>query len=541
LEEQKNSKSQIRLPIIAALFLVAGLILGTNFSNNNGKDNNLLKSIYKFRQVLTLIDNEYVDEVATDELVEKAISNMLVDLDPHTVYLTGEELESSRSQLRGEYSGIGIEFNLFKDTIHVVAPFSGGPSDKVGLKSGDQIIKVEGETVAGISISNRGVFERLRGKKGSEVNVSIKRKGESNLLDFTITRDKIPQYAVDVSYMVDSEIGYIKVNKFSSTSYTEFKSHLTDLIDQGMQKLILDLTGNPGGYLDRAVKMADEMLAGNPMIVYTKGKGERSDSEYRASRKGVFEEQPIIILVDEGSASASEIVSGALQDHDRALIVGRRSFGKGLVQLPYDLNDGSELRLTISRYYTPSGRSIQKAYDGKSAAYNRDIIDRFESGEMFHEDSLKVIDSLKYTTTNGRVVYGGGGITPDFFVPVDTTMDSQYLNSLFSSNTLREYTFQYANDNKETLKSMGLKNFISDFEISNNMLKDLIKLGNANDLVFEKKGFEISKPLIKKFIKAQIARGIWEDKGFYPIFNETNEIFQRAINLFDEAEKLSIR
>ncbi len=541
MEEHKNSKSQIRLPIIIFLSVAAGLLIGANVTNSNSKDNDLLKSLYKFRQVLTLIDKEYVDEVATDEIVEKAISNMLVDLDPHTVYLTGEELESSRSQLKGEYSGIGIEFNVFKDTIHVVAPFSGGPSDKAGLRSGDKIVKVEQETVAGVKIKNRGVFERLRGKKGSEVKVSIKRRGVSELLEFTIVRDKIPQYAVDVSYMVDKEIGYIKVNKFSATSFTEFKSHLEGLLDKGMEKLILDLTGNPGGYLDRAVKMADEMLAGQPMIVYTEGKGERSDSEYRASRAGSFEDKPIIILIDEGSASASEIVSGALQDHDRALIVGRRSFGKGLVQLPYDLNDGSELRLTISRYYTPSGRSIQKAYNGKSDAYNRDIIERYKSGEMFHKDSLKVIDSLKYTTTNGRFVYGGGGITPDFFVPVDTTMNSKYLNALFSSNTIREYSYNYANKEQKKLEKMGMDNFIKSFEVSDQMLQDMTKLGNSNDLVLNEKEFETSKPLIKNYLKAQIGRGVWENDGFYPIINQSNEIYLRALDLFDEAEKLSIR
>ena len=540
MSEHHNSKSQIRLPFVITLAIVAGMLIGANVVDNSSTENNLLKSLFKFRQVLTYIDNDYVDEVKTDDLVEKAISDLLVDLDPHSVYITGTDLERSRADLEGEYSGIGIQFDIFKDTIYVVTPFSGGPSEKAGLRAGDKIVKVNGETVAGVEIGNRGVYEKLRGKKGTEVGVSIKRKNETDLLDFTITRDKIPQYAVDVSYMVDDEVGYIKVNKFSATTFDEFKVHLNGLLANGMRKLILDLTGNPGGYLDKAVKMADEMISGNAMIVYTEGKGTRSNSEYRASRDGVFETQPVIVLVDEGSASASEIVAGALQDHDRALIVGRRSFGKGLVQMPFELTDGSELRLTISRYYTPSGRCIQKAYDGKSNAYDRDILDRYESGEMFNADSLKVVDSLKFETTGGRTVYGGGGITPDYFVGIDTLMSSKYLNGLFTSNTLREYTLSYSTAQQEQLEAMGMEKFIKDFEVSDKMLKKLVSLGKSNKLEFNKEQFEHSKELIKCYVKAYIARGIWDNQGFFPIYNESNEIYQRALELFDEAEKLSL-
>ena len=542
MKEHQNSNSQIRLPFLITLAIVAGMLIGANVADNSDADNNLLKSLYKFRQVLTYINDDYVDDVKTEDLVEKAISDLLVDLDPHSVYITGADLERSRADLEGEYSGIGIQFDIFKDTIYVVSPFSGGPSEKAGLRAGDKIVKVNGETVAGVEIGNRGVFEKLRGKKGTEVEVSISRKNENQLLDFTITRDKIPQYAVDVSYMVDDEIGYIKVNKFSATTFDEFKIHLKGLMEQGMKKLVLDLTGNPGGYLDKAVKMADEMIAGeDAMIVYTEGKGTRSNSEYRTSRDGAFETQPVIVLVDEGSASASEIVAGALQDHDRALIVGRRSFGKGLVQMPFELTDGSELRLTISRYYTPSGRCIQKAYDGKSAAYDRDILERYESGEMFSADSLKVIDSLKYETQGGRVVYGGGGITPDYFVGVDTLMNSKYLNGLFTSNTLQEYTLNYTTGNKKQLEEMGLEQFLQDFEVSDKMLKELIALGESNKLAFNKTQYQQSQKLIECYVKAYIARGVWDNQGFYPVLNETNEIYQRAIGLFDEAEKLSLK
>ncbi len=541
MSEYNNSKSVVRLPVLLTLAIAAGIFIGASMQGGESKprENDIFKSLYKFRQVLTYINNDYVDEVDTDALVEKAIENMLEDLDPHTVYIPEEELQLTQAQLKGNYSGIGIEFNIFKDTIYVITPLSGGPSEAVGLLAGDKIVTVDGENVAGIGINNRGVFDRLRGPKGEMVKVGIKRQGESEILEYEIVRDKIPQYSVDVSYMVNDEIGYIKVNRFSATTYDEFKIHLNGLIENGMKKLVLDLTGNPGGYMDRAVKMADEFLAGNPMIVYTTGKETRYDSEYRAQREGVFETAPLIVLIDEGSASASEIVSGAIQDNDRGLIVGRRSFGKGLVQMPFDLNDGSELRLTISRYYTPSGRSIQKPYEGHSDDYNRDIIDRYENGEMYSADSIEVADSLKYFTAKGREVYGGGGITPDYFVPIDTAYTSRYLNKLFTTNSLREFTLRYSGENKERLETMGFEKFKDNFEVSDALLKELVSLAEANGLKFDKQQFENSKPLIKIYLKAYIARSVWSNEGFYPIFNETNEIFMKAIELFDQAEALA--
>lgn len=539
MSEINNHKSIVRLPVLLTIAIAAGILIGANIKGDSSNENDIFKSLYKFRQVLTYINNDYVDNVNTDKIVEKAIDNMLEDLDPHTVYISGEELKLTKPQLQGNYSGIGIEFNIFKDTIYVVAPLSGGPSEAVGLQAGDKIVEVDAETVAGIGINNKGVFDRLRGPKGTDVIVSIKRDGVAELLEYTITRDKIPQYSVDVSYMVDEEIGYIKVNRFSATTYDEFQSHLNGLVDKGMKKLILDLTGNPGGYLDRAVKMADELLAGNPMIVYTKGKETRYDSEYRAERDGSFEKSPVIVLIDEGSASASEIVAGAIQDNDRGLIVGRRSFGKGLVQMPFELNDGSELRLTISRYYTPSGRSIQKPYDGKSEEYRRDILERYTNGEMYQEDSIKVADSLKFFTTKGREVYGGGGISPDHFVAIDTTMSSSYLNGLFTSNTLREFTLKYSNDNKSYLEDMGYEKFFDSFEVTDASLDEMVKLGEENGLPFNQEQFDRSKPLIVNYLKAHIARSVWKNDGFYPIFNQTNEIFLEAIDLFDQAEELA--
>lgn len=499
----------------------------------------LVKNLQKFRQILTYIENDYVDEVDTDELVEGAISNVLKELDPHSVYIPPRELDLVQSQLEGKYEGIGIEFNIFKDTIFVVTPLSGGPSEKLGIKTGDKIIKVDGENVAGIDMNNRKVVELLRGEKGSEVIVSIFRKGESELIDFTIERDVIPQFSVDVSYMVDDEIGYIKVSRFANSTFLEFKQALLTLKEQGMNKMVLDLTGNPGGYLQRAVQMVDEVLAGEKMIVYTDGKEKRYTEKHYSGEPGDFENGTIVIMVDEGSASASEIVAGAIQDHDRGLIVGRRSFGKGLVQLPIDLTDGSQLRLTISRYYTPSGRSIQKSYEGRLEDYYKEAYSRYTNGELYTSDSIKLNDSLVFETAKGRVVYGGGGITPDYFVPLDTSENSAYVNRLFSTNSMQEFTVKYADENKERLEKMGLSGFRKSFKVSDSILEDLVSSAEKNGLPRNGKQFKKSKNLIRLLTKAYIARGIWDNEGFYPIFNEQDEIFLKAISLMKEAESLA--
>lgn len=537
MSSSNNSRFSIRLPIFLTLAVSAGILIGATMADGDTSKNNLFTGFQKFREILTYVERDYVDEVNTEKLVEEAIEGVLDNLDPHSVYIPAEDLEVAKSQLEGEFDGIGIEFNIVKDTIYVVAPLSGGPSEEVGLQSGDKIVKVDGEVVAGTNITNGDVFNLLRGPKGSEVEVSIKRNGRSNLVDYTIMRDKIPQYSIDVSYMVNDKVGYVKISRFSATTHDEFKSAVAKLKKEGMQKLILDLQNNPGGYMDRAVNIVDEMLADNKLIVYTKGKQSRFSTEARAYKDGMFEKRPVIVLIDEGSASASEIVSGALQDNDRALIVGRRSYGKGLVQLPITLSDESELRLTISRYYTPSGRSIQKPYDDTDE-YGTDILKRFEHGEFFHADSIEYNDSLKYKTLKGRTVYGGGGITPDYFVALDTSMNSAYLGKLSYSNTLREYTYQYVEDNRKKLERMSFDDYYDNFEVTDKMLDELIALGNKNKAPYNEEHFQRSKELIKIYVKAFIARGIWKSDGFYPIFNETNEIFQQALKLFPEAEKL---
>ncbi|MEQ8237695.1 MAG: S41 family peptidase [Cyclobacteriaceae bacterium] len=535
----ENSNKDLKLPIYVVLAIALGIFIGANMAGGktNGSDR-IYSSFQKFRQVISYIENDYVDEVDTEELVETAVVEMLTKLDPHTIYIPKEDLEMSQSQLQGKFEGIGVEFNIFKDTIHVVTPLSGGPSEALGIRPGDKIIEVDGKNVAGTNITNRDVITMLRGEKGSEVEVLIKRKGEIELMYYTIERDVIPQFSVDVAYMASDDVGYIKINRFSATTYEEFQKSLRKLQSQGMTKLILDLTSNPGGYMDPAVKIADEFLKDDQMIVYTKGKESRHNTQYVSKRKGEFEDGPIVVLIDEGSASASEIVAGALQDHDRAIVVGRRSFGKGLVQLPISLTDGSAMRLTISRYYTPSGRSIQKPYDSGIEDYQLEYFQRFKSGEMYSSDSIKFNDSLIFKTDAGREVYGGGGIMPDYFVPLDTVGNTRLLSRLFNTNTMSEFCLKYYNDNKETLDNISYETFRRDFEVTDAMFQELINIGKENGIKYNKKDFDKSKRLLKIYTKAYIARNIWQNDGFYPIFNEQNEILNEAMTVLDEAAQL---
>ncbi|MEQ9167787.1 MAG: S41 family peptidase [Fulvivirga sp.] len=537
MSDYKNTKYQIRLPLILALGLAGGIFIGATFSESSPVQNDLNKDIQKFKEVLTLIDRNYVDEVNTSDLVEDAISHMLNKLDPHSYYISAKDKVAANEDLQGNFEGIGIEFNIFKDTIVVVTPLSGGPSESLGIMSGDQIIAIDDKNVAGVGFTNRDVQKHLKGPKGSQVKVTIKRKNKKSPIDFEIIRDKIPQYSVDASYMIDDEKGYIKISRFAATTYEEFRVALIKLKGEGMTKLVLDLQGNGGGYMNHAINIADEFIAGDKKIVYTLGKETRFNSQANGQRKGLFEDGELIVLVNEGSASASEIVTGALQDNDRALVVGRRSFGKGLVQAPMDLTDGSEMRLTISRYYTPSGRSIQKPYDDLED-YSGDLIARYKHGEFFSADSIKFNDSLKYETLSGRSVYGGGGIMPDYFVPLDTSANSTYLNKLFISNSIQEFTFKYVNDNKKTLEAMDYKDYFNNFRVSQQMRDELASIGKANGVKPDFNDMSKNQALFDLHIRAQIARQIWDNEGFYPIFNQTNEVLQQAVKLFDQAEKL---
>lgn len=531
----ENSKYQIRLPIVLCLGLAAGVFVGATL-NTGKRSADVNKDVQKFREVLTQIKEEYVDTVNTSRLVDDAILHILQKLDPHSAYIPASDRIAANEDLRGNFDGIGIEFNIFQDTIVVVSPLSGGPSEALGIQSGDKIVKVDDKNMAGIGVSTADVMKALKGPRGTEVKVTIMRGSKE--IDYTIIRDKIPQHSVDVSYMVDKETGYIKVNRFSATTYDEFKAGLEKLKDKGMKKLILDLQGNPGGYMNMAIEMADEFLSSGKKIVSQKGKERRYNAEASATSKGMFETGDLIVLVNEGSASASEILAGALQDNDRAFVVGRRTFGKGLVQSPFDISDGSELRLTISRYYTPSGRSIQKPYEDGDE-YSRDIISRYNHGEFFHADSIKFNDSLKYLTLNGRTVYGGGGIMPDYFVPLDTTLNSHYLNELYTSSAIHEYTFRYADDHKKDLEAKGFENFLEKFVVTDAMINDLVKVGERNKVKPDWKELAKKKKLFRIHVKAQIARKIWGNEGFYPVYNETNEVFLQAVKLFDRIPELN--
>jgi carboxyl-terminal processing protease len=542
----QNSRTMVRMPILLSITMAAGMLLGATFFSGGKKLTDVAKGYAKFREVLMLVENNYVDSVNTDQLVDYSIEKMLEKLDPHTSYFNAEEATTARSQLESGFDGIGVEFNLYNDTVYVVTPLSGGPSEAAGIHSGDRLLKVNGEVLSGPGVTNAKVYKLLRGRRGTEVKLEIGRTGVKDNLVFTVRRDRIPTFSVDAAYMVDEEIGYIKVSRFSETTYDEFKNALSSLKKSGLKKLVLDLRGNPGGYMERATSIADEMIAGNKLLVYTDGKDSRFDRQTKAHITGMFEEGPVVVLVDEGSASASEIVAGALQDHDRALVVGRRTFGKGLVQMPVKLSDGSELRLTISRYYTPSGRSIQKPYElGKGDEYEKDMKKRFESGELFVQDSIKFDPKLQYKTDGGRVVYGGGGIMPDIFVPRDTSMNSKYLFELYAKNILREYALRYANENLKRLEKMTFKEYLGTFTVTDAMMAEMVSDATKAGIKLNEKELARSRAIVTAQTKALIGRYVWGrqrkdglSNEIYQVLNPTDNIYREALNQFAKAEAL---
>ena len=489
------------------------------------------QSIRKIESLLRLIDRSYVDTINNKDLSEKAVVSFLKELDPHSVYISKEEIDKMNEPLVGNFEGVGIQFNIHKDTILVVSPISGGPSEKLGIQSGDKIIKVDGELVAGIGITNQGVMDRLRGKKGTEVTVSIFRKGEKELIDYLIIRDKIPIFSVDAGYMASSNIGYIKLNRFAGTSMREIKGKLDTLRKQGMEHLILDLRGNGGGYLQTAIDLADEFLSNRKLIVYTQGRS-FPKNERLATARGTFEQGKVVVLIDNGSASASEIVSGAIQDWDRGLVLGRRSFGKGLVQKPYTLADGSMVRLTIQRYYTPTGRCIQKPYE----EYENDYFNRLEKGEFFSKDSIDLPDSLKFYTPQDRVVYGGGGIIPDIFVPVDTSMGSDYLTSLRRKGLFNKFVVNYLdNHRKEILEEYpNLETFKNNFNTENELLEEFIEFAAEKKVEKNEEDLAISKKMILSLLKAYTAMGLWKTNAYYEIINEIDPIYAKAIEVVND-------
>jgi carboxyl-terminal processing protease len=511
------------------------------FVHRTSHSQTIYEQALKFGRILEWIDRYYVDSIDEKVLVEDAIIEMLKGLDPHSSYLTKKEAAETNEPLQGNFEGIGISFNILYDTIFVISPISGGPSEKVGIIAGDRIVKVDGKNVAGIGITNDDVYRLLRGEKNTKVTVTIRRRNVDELLDFTIIRDRIPIYSIDASYKVKDGIGYIKINRFSMTTIVEFIESVEELKSQKVNSLILDLSGNGGGYLDIAVKIADQFLDNEKLIVYTEGIN-NPRREYLASSKGVFESGNIVIITDEGSASASEIVAGAIQDWDRGIIIGRRSFGKGLVQRPLRLPDSSMIRLTVARYYTPTGRLIQKPYDMSKSEYDNDIINRYNNGELSHKDSIHFPDSLKYNTLkNSRIVYGGGGIMPDFFVPIDTSFYSDYYRDLMRRGILNLFTLNYIDNNRTRLKSKYLtfSDFKNEFEVTDKLLNELVEFADDEDLSKDEEAIKISGDRIKLLIKAYIARDLWSSSEFYQIINDKEVKYNKAIDILDNWEYYS--
>ena len=532
-------KHNVFLPIILSLVLVVGIWLGYFLSKriDNGSvfsQKHQASTNDKINSLLEYIEYQYVDTINKKELVEKTVTSMLQSLDPHSAYIAASEFESVNEPLEGNFDGIGVEFNIIKDTIRVIVPIEGGPSEKIGIKAGDKLIKVEGKNVAGVKITNKEVFDKLRGKSGTIVAVTILRNGIKKPLEFKITRDAIPLYSLDASYMIKSDIGYIKISKFSATTYEEYLKAFNSLSKQGMKKMILDLRGNPGGYLNAAVDISDEFLTEGLQIVYTQGKA-NPKKIYKATKHGSFENNPLVILIDEGSASASEIVAGAIQDNDRGTIIGRRSFGKGLVQDQLQLPDGSAIRLTIARYYTPTGRCIQKPYTEDKDQYYNEEYDRYSNGELLNQDSIKLDKTKQYKTPEGKTVYGGGGIMPDVFVPIDTARANAYLNKIFYSGAINTFAFEYADKNRAKLKQFGsAKNYIDKFEITTAVLEEFYTYCANKDLPLNLKMKEKTNEALKPYLKAFIGRDVFDKDAYYPILNQKDKCILKAADVLSK-------
>lgn len=526
---------------LSLILIIAFVFLGKSYTlaqSEEVKDN-----IQKIVALYQLVDYAYIDSVDIEDLVDNAIIETLKELDPHSSYIPKQEIDRAEEPLRGSFEGIGITFQIFKDTILVIAPIPGGPSEKLGIMAGDKIIKINDTAAYGDKVNNQYVMDRLRGKKGTTVDVSIYRKGRSTLIDYTIERDKIPINSIDAVFMASPETGFIKLNRFSATTLDEFTVAVTSLRVEGMKNLILDLRGNSGGYLGTAIDLSDQFLEGGKMIVYTEGL-KAPMQKYLSKPGGIFRDGKLVILIDEGSASASEIVAGAVQDWDRAIVIGRRSFGKGLVQRPFPLPDGSVIRLTTSRYHTPTGRSIQKPYDNGVEDYYLDIFNRMRHGELVHADSIKFPDSLKYTTPAGRVVFGGGGIMPDIFVPWDSTWISDYYTELRRKGVLNQFTVQYVDDHREDIIKQypEVKDYIKGFNPDKQFMDEFIAFGENMGVTFDQEGYERSKAYLEVQIKAWMARNIWDVSASYQVFTVIDDGFIKAMEvmnddaLFDESK-----
>ncbi len=522
------------MPLVFAAILGAGLFLGSRMNMPYTGERSIFSigssQFNKFSDVLSYIQQEYVDTVDRDMLVDASIEKMLQALDPHSAYIPAEDLRSANEPLEGNFEGIGIEFHIQSDTIMVVSALSGGPSEAVGIRAGDRIVMVEDTLVAGVGITNTDVMQKLRGQGGTKVHVKIHRRGVNKLLSFTITRGKIPIYSLDAAFMINDSTGYFKISRFAATTYDEFMQVAVPFKRKGMRQLIIDVRGNPGGYLDAATKLADEFLENKRTVVYTEGKA-RPRTSYEATGAGEFEKSNVVILIDEGSASASEILAGALQDWDRATIIGRRSFGKGLVQEQTILPDGSAIRLTIARYYTPTGRSIQKPYENGYDDYNNELMQRFDHNELFSVDSIRFPDSLKYETPGGKIVYGGGGIMPDIFVPIDTTgRNNMFLVDVINNGIISQFAYDYVDANRAKLKTYeSFESFRNNFEITDAIFESFVRAAASKNIKRNVKEITEAAPYLKNQVKAFIARQLFKNEGFYPVLLQVDKTYQRAV------------
>src|SRR5690554_7521750 len=524
------SKRNYLWPLLVAVSLAVGVVVGgylggkgTSFSvkENSGR--------IKLNKLIDLIEHEYVDNVNTDSIIDRTVNNILSQLDPHSTYISRSEFEDVQNAMKGSFVGIGINYYVLNDTLAVVKPLWGGPSAEAGIKSGDRILYADKVQLFDQGLSNDSIVNLLRGADGSKAFLKVYRKSTGKIFDVQITRGEVPLKSVDAAIKIDDQRGYIKINRFSETTYDEFKTGLEALLNEGISELILDLRENGGGYMEPAIQIADDFLRKDNVIVKTVNK-KGNVRITKASNKGLFVNQPLYVLINENSASASEIVAGAVQDNDRGLIVGRRSVGKGLVQQQVPLPDGSALRLTVARYYTPSGRGIQKPYSNGVEDYHRDILDRFEHGEFFERDSITLDESLRFTTRGGRLVFGGGGVMPDVFVPRDTSAFSEYYFQLRDKGVIYQYALKYSDDNRIQLQRFETVDALQQYLNSQSLNEGLIAFAREKGVVYNARDYRLSEKLMEVELKAYIARNIFDNDGFYPVFREVDEVLNAALN-----------
>ena len=524
-------KKNLLLVLIVLFSILAGIILGNLLSNRaHGSGFSGMMSHSKVDELLSIIKSQYVDTVNIKQTTEELMTDLASKLDPHSVYIPASDLAAVNSELEGSFSGIGVQFNIQNDTVMIVAVLSGGPSEKVGLLAGDRIVQVNDSVFVGKKISNEKVMKKLRGKEGTKVKLGIRRHGTREILHYSITRGDIPVNSVDIAYMIEPGVGFIKVSKFADTTYSEFLNAIAKLRTQGAKKYIIDLRENSGGFMEQAINMVNEFLPAGRMIVYSQGKA-YPRSEAKSDGKGSCIDLPLVVLIDEFSASASEIFSGAIQDNDRGTIIGRRSFGKGLVQQQMTLSDKSAIRLTVARYYTPSGRSIQKPYvRGKSEDYEMDILNRYKHGELDSKDSIHVAKKLKYKTVGGRTVYGGGGIMPDIFVSRDTSEYTPYLSKVINYGYLYQYAFQYSDKNRDKLKSLKSWQQMSSYLDIQNLIADFAAFAATKGVPVNQAQINISKRFLLTQLKAYISRNMLGDTGFYPLLYKDDKTVKTALD-----------